>query len=298
MYRKLIFLLTIGCVVASCASYNYDIPNGKPLYPAPSSSFSEIWNVSDMHLPVFRGHRLSAREPFLVLNNKCVIFFGKHITDEQYSLQCLDTLTGDLDWKTELTGIAATVTANTDSIFVVLYQGSVNQCNEQKCDTVLVQAYERETGNIKWEETYEGISTISRIFADDEFVNIKGGGGHGAYTTAFSFIADTGEQLEYQGNNLKFVQDDFYDDMPRSEQERIISNIANDDDTLYYLTYTAILLAKKIEDSKVLGNVYFELNTPALDGTDNYLVAVTEDIVVVYLGGSGQIFSFRFASDE
>lgn len=304
MKEKLLILF-----IASLVSFNFVACRTQPEFTreqmssTTSTAFAEMWMLSDVEIPIVTGAIWNSSLTALFPGEECVVFLGKQLTDKYYSLQCLDTMTGHVRWQSALTTDAiAAVTRNSDFVFVVFSQGSVFNCPEPECDTIKIAAFEIETGNVKWSEIYHGLGAISQIIAEDEVVHVRGGGGHGAWATAFSFVADTGERLSDRGPwpAIGRVDSHKYYDLPHSFFEGevvIVSNVVKDNGIIYYLTNNAILWAFAEDTKEILGQVYFKPNEPRLVTADRYFITAREE-VVVYLGGSGQLFAFAFSPNE
>jgi hypothetical protein len=95
------------------------------------------------------------------------------------------------------------------------------------------------------------------------------------------------------------------------EYSGIVSNIANDGGVAYFIILepgsswggdsaeNAQLVAIDIRTGKMLGSVNFE--PPGIQsgwGNYHYHVAASNDIVLVYLGDSRQLFAFRYLGGD
>lgn len=74
-------------------------------------------------------------------------------------------------------------------------------------------------------------------------------------------------------------------------------NVAVSNGVAYFLTVKAELKAVDVQTGKTLATVTFKPTTSQekLEFGRVYSVAVSDDIVVVYLGDSWQLFAFRFS---
>lgn len=83
------------------------------------------------------------------------------------------------------------------------------------------------------------------------------------------------------------------------EYKDVLSNVTVDSSTAFFLTSDIKLIAIDIETGEILDQMVFTSNL-IQDGTSDihYFVAASNNIVLVYLGDSQQLFAFRFLSRE
>ncbi len=78
----------------------------------------------------------------------------------------------------------------------------------------------------------------------------------------------------------------------------VVSNVAVNDSTAFFLTSSAKLFAIDVETGQKIGFVQFAKGDVQLAESRGFFVAANEEDVFVYMGDSRQLFSFRFLPDD
>ncbi|MBE2224948.1 MAG: PQQ-like beta-propeller repeat protein [Anaerolineae bacterium] len=85
------------------------------------------------------------------------------------------------------------------------------------------------------------------------------------------------------------------------EKEGIASDFGINDTTLFFVTTQGEILAVDLETGEIQGRLILnggELNTQGnVPNNTSYIVRTVDDVVLVYLGDTGQLFSFRYANE-
>lgn len=185
-----------------------------------STRFRTLWTSHDIFLPSRQGTEFNLREPLLLLQNDCVV-----VVDIEASflaslakppvLKCLNLATGEIKWQVEDVGVHA---ATHNSRFM-------------------------------------GLQVVDQIVADESIVGIRGGGGHGAYTTALSIDVETGERLSYV--EIPEASGPNYQALLALAESRgdVVSNLEVEDGIIYFMTADATLWAIEQESGRLAGRV-------------------------------------------
>ncbi len=75
----------------------------------------------------------------------------------------------------------------------------------------------------------------------------------------------------------------------------VISNVAIDKSTAFYLTTSAELVAMDLDTGQITGSVQFMVPEIQFGSDRGYFVAAADGTVFAYFGDSRQLFSFRFS---
>ena len=78
----------------------------------------------------------------------------------------------------------------------------------------------------------------------------------------------------------------------------VVSNVALDGSTLFFLTPSAELVALDMYTGQVVGSVQFMAPEIQLGEDSGFFVAAADDTVFTYLGDSRQLFSFHFGRTD
>ena len=148
-----------------------------------------------------------------------------------------------------------------------------------------------ETGNIPninfWRERFHDVSQPPILFNDlllvkrNEMITdgIKRAGNIDEGTAIGSIVlldGETGETIWETENN-------------------VISNVAKNESTAFYLTTSAELVALDLYTGQKMGSVQFMISEIQLGSDRGYFVAAADDTVFAYFGDSRQLFSFHFS---
>ncbi len=139
------------------------------------------------------------------------------------------------------------------------------------------QARDRETSEIIWQNEEDYYPSQPPILTDR--VIVARSGNTGFLGIAFAIDNATG--------NLIW------------EYKDVLSNISVDGSTAFFLTKNMELVAIDIETGEVLGQTAFTSNLTRERTSDiHHFITASNDIVIVYLGDSQQLFAFHFLPDE
>lgn len=165
--------------------------------------------------------------------------------------------------------------------YPVLYEnGTFYYLNTNNSPPERLWAINIQTGNLLWEQMFSsrtfdyGTVHFRPLLEKEVIVGLTGyGSGH-----LFGIDSRTGTLL-WQTDDSSY------------------GNVAASNGVAYFLTVKAELKAVDVQTGKTLATVTFKPTTPQekLEFGRVYSVAASDDIVVVYLGDSWQLFAFRFS---
>lgn len=168
-----------------------------------------------------------------------------------------------------------------DQDYPVFYEnGTFYYLNTDNSPPERLWAINIQTGNLLWEQMFSsrtfdyGTVHFHPLLEREVIVGLTGyGSGH-----LFGIDSRTGTLL-WQTDDSSY------------------GNVAVSNGVAYFLTVKAELKAVDVQTGKTLATVIFKPTTPQekLEFGRVYNVAVSDDIVVVYLGDSWQLFAFRFS---
>ena len=86
------------------------------------------------------------------------------------------------------------------------------------------------------------------------------------------------------------------------EKEGVVSDFGVNDETLFFMTMQGEVLAVDVETGETQGRLVLDdakLNAQEYEFADfsEYFVRATDDVVIFYLGDTGQLFSFRYSNE-
>jgi hypothetical protein len=159
--------------------------------------------------------------------------------------------------------------------------------------------YDPNTGEQLWGYVYRGVDSYALTF-DDQSVYLTGSGDHGSSRSLAQIDADTGELLYldcYKWPDEKEIPyPPTYDGDQSPLQYYSVYDPENEFDTrrygqeLSFIVHGTRLDIMEGDSDKVLGSLYFDgadLTSWMMD------VVVKDDVVVIYLQDSDQLYSFR-----
>lgn len=152
-------------------------------------------------------------------------------------------------------------------------------------DTHLIAA-NRFSGQVNWETSFDEPIFMKPIIVDDLLVVKTGKSNIGQVYALERF---TGETLwQYPPGKINW-----------ESSENIIGNVAVGDGFIFYLTVGGQLKALDARTGKLMGTVQFVPSFQELDVIEHvnreFCVTTSNNVVVVYLGSSRQIFAFNFS---
>ncbi len=237
-------------------------------------------------------------QPLLSVVGDCILSISS-----RKQLRCLDTQSGQTTWEIAMNGAGDDIANNETFIFIAsIFRVRCGHPYTPECDAIEVIAYDISSGEIAWSNVYHGILTIDHMLANESWLRITGGGGHGSYSANIIIDAITGERHQREKSEPSISTS-----IPLKEllptvitaNKDIVSNVAITDDGYYFITDDAVLWAIDKTTEQVIGKVSFEPASPTLDGWSNdYQVAAQNEIVTAYFGDSQQLFVLHFPSDE
>lgn len=298
----IIILCGFGCFAATAYYLYYLIivdpaSEVEPHDVISSTRFRTLWTDDDIFLPSRQGTEYNLREPLLLVQNDCVVVVDIEASfvaslSKPSVLKCLNLATGEIKWQVEDVGVHA-ATHNSRFIFVATGRSLLKEdCASRECDVLTVEAYDIDTGQLAWSESYQGLQVVDQIVADESIVGIRGGGGHGAYTTALSIDVETGERLSYV--EIPEASGPDYQALLALAESRgdVVSNLEVEDGIIYFMTADATLWALEEESGRLAGRVDLAPDLFLLVSNIYYIVA-KDGIVAVYLDDSKQLFTFQ-----
>jgi len=247
-----------------------------------STDFYTLWTRENIKLQP----QSPAARPFLEIVNDCLL-----LVDSHNSLQCIDIQSGETHWQKRISASGTNVTSNEDLIFVSSSTRTHCATYTPQCDVIKVVAYDVLSGEIRWSNTYEGMGTVTQTSADASTLLIVGGGGHGTYGAKITIDVNTGSSSRKETS--PFLAS-YEPSLSLPTKERIVSNTAIANDIAYFIMENTTLSAMDINTEQSLSSANFEPRQSPLTLGNLFQVAAHNNIVVVYLGDSKQLFTFRF----
>jgi hypothetical protein len=220
------------------------------------------------------------------------------------SLQALNMTTGQSLWETQVPD-PITVRLYNDTLFIASYEWLEEApfhanspsygCSFIESEASL-SAYNPHTGEKIWGYGYHGVDSIGLYF-QDRSVYLTGSANHGSDRSLAQIDTDTGLLL-YLGCT-RWPTEPIQSPSTNEGDMALSDNVVSSERDLKYKNKQPLFFGQGTRlnildgDSKeVLGYVEFngaELNPLEID------VAIQNDLVVVYLADSGQLFGFRLA---
>ncbi|MCB9445231.1 MAG: PQQ-binding-like beta-propeller repeat protein, partial [Ardenticatenaceae bacterium] len=289
-----------------------------------SMSFTQIWEFEGVKISTISKTDREHPEIFMLTDGNGLVLIKQSLLSGKSSLQKLNLLTGETEWQEKLNESPSAAARNSKYIYVSTIPPEAR--HSELGGAVEITAYYPSTGQIAWRRKFvgKGITGASQMVADESVISVIGGFGHGEYDNSLYINAINGDeisnqsiadndsismrsgqvvhyfQLEELSNSLLLIQPALkkiyaYDPSTNStlwemEIPNIVSNIAIDNDTIFFLTDDATLWSVNGETGDTLATLAFKskYSTPSLSNGypfQHHIVA-SDDIVVVYLKDS------------
>ncbi len=291
-YIFLFFLLIYGTIMFLIT----DTVSIERLYPTPSASFIELWSIDGIKSPYIT---IAQRHEFFiqVVDNNLMILS----THPGSTLKKIDLLTGNIIWETPLPAYVDAMTNDFQHVYVSWYLGTSYKrpsdatCEiefwEPRCDAIQIESYNIEAGDLAWSRIYTGMVTIDHMLVDTSLIRLIGTGGKGAYEADFTIDTITGDYA----SPVNIMQSDYEDvfALKNIGLVDVVSNISSSNGIIFYITKDGVLWAIEEKTNVIVGTVSFEPKEYPLKQNDGYKIVVENNIVVVYLHKSQQLFAFQ-----
>ena len=327
MRRNLAFiciflLMLVGLVAISISLANYFYLNNLVVKPAREprqvkslEAFELLWNLPITSFPVkVDNWELHQDMIFMHTNEDQIILpvtkWGNIFTSK-LMLTSFDQNSGEVLWQTPINfKNSYALGDNSKNIFIVTEDANPSDEAHKSCDSsapscniLKITAIDALSGAEVWTASQGNIRLADRLYVDDDIISVTGFGNYGSTDAKYSFDPATGQKLtEYQSGLTKSSNESNIDELVTRASlnpEDVVSNYAENEGYVFFLTRDGLLWALEKSNGEVVGKVKFS-HEPFLLLADNYQrgvsVAVTNNTVVVYLGDSEQLFSFRFSS--
>jgi outer membrane protein assembly factor BamB len=289
-------LLTISLPMNSCIRKDSQ-ENIQWQINAASQGFTSLWSRSDNSIYLNEkpfGTRMQYRI-FMLAQNDRLIFF------ENGTLKSLDLGTGETIWQMRH-GRASGVAYNEHYIFLGReHENAQHRLGTMiKAGSISLVAYEIDTGQQKWSNTFEGIAFIDTLSADEAVISINGHNGHGAYPAVLNINASGGELLGVGEPLVEKINRRSTPDLHwLDERKDIVSDIVIEHGVAYFLASSGTLWAVDVESGSELGYVSLApTDSSALPlvayGIPGYQIVAKDGFVVLFFWEEQQLFVFRF----
>ena len=278
-----------------------------------SQSFELLWEkpIYSMPVPIDDGESGYGQVFLLVEGNQIIIptsHFGNALSNKA-RLTSFDLETGQTNWQNSFNVRLDNIGNNSENIYIIgsnytpsPSQDILNKCDPDLpvCESITIQAIDIASGEDISTIAYANMLHVIRFTVDDEAINIKGEGSHGSYYSEFSIDINNREKLgEFKG--VTEFDDNLYENIAANLGfDRISSNYADNGTHIFFITLNGNRLwAIDKESMTVAGYVQFS-GIPfdsLLNGTLRGFTVESDgsNMVVVYLGDSGQLFTFNFS---
>lgn len=284
-----LLLFAVGCT-----------PNKANHSPEISSSFEELWSLSDVRTSSnFAGPQ--GRELFMEISNDQLIYVD---TDRPYILKSLTLSTGDSHWESNLSELPEAAIVHSNKVIL----GGLLATNERPnkdvfcenewdpdCSVIFLATYTMESGQLLWSNTYSGMALIFQIVADDSTLHLTGSGTKGSFYSELFIDADSG--VLQSGQTLKPEDISIPTKLPYQADGvsvKMASAMAYGDTFSAFVANDGMLWVIDAENKSVLATLNFD----GPDVTDVAKVIVYGDVIVVYFRDSEQLFAFNFLDQK
>ncbi|NHZ72071.1 MAG: PQQ-binding-like beta-propeller repeat protein, partial [Aquificales bacterium] len=166
-----------------------------------------------------------------------------------------------------------------NSVPIMGYSSFANDGNVRfDYDRSYIRAYDIQDNSLIWDVSFEDAIVYRPVFSNGLIIVHSG-----RYSGTLHVLdSETGRQLW--------------------EKEGVVSDFGVNDKTLFFVTTQGEILAVDVETGETQGRLILndaELNTQngAFASYSSYFVRVVDDIILVYLGDTGQLFSFQYSNE-
>lgn len=225
------------------------------------------------------------------------LFLDLYLTDFE-----LDT--GEIQWQTMLDSNQLALTNNSKNIFAVVREDEKCTPDERGyCDAVRISSYNLSSGEEEWVTYHGDMNRANTLRVNDKILSITGFATRSNFREKVSLATETGEKLDFQDINSprnSFLENWHPNRLGFNEFSIVGSSYEQNGKFLFFLTeQNHTLWAIDLDTYEILGWVEFDgPSFMARDYTNEFKIVSDNDVVVVYLGDSEQLFAFRFFPDK
>lgn len=263
-------------------------------------AFDELWNMS-INLQTIDVVNENEFTPnvFVSVHDEAVVYQAKELIG-------VDKNTGEIIWQKDMRS-PHQISSDASRIYLIS-RNDTSRTTPKRCDpdlpiceSIYVTALEANSGKSLWTNTYANMFHVDKFFSDGDTATLLGSGSHGAYTSRISIFTESGAEMLFQQDtpisssssqwNISYTR--FMEKKLGYEPFEIIAAISTDDNSFFLTKSDSSLWAIENNSNEVVGRVEFS-GTPFVFGDINRFALGAEDnVVVVYLGDSNQMFAFQ-----
>jgi hypothetical protein len=218
----------------------------------------------------------------------------------------LDLESGQTNWRTLLDTTLYAIGGNSDRIIIVEenHTPPAASCSSDLdyCEAAKIVSYDILTGEMGWSKLQSNMRAAGRLCVNEEMISIIGAATRSTYHEEVSLVASTGEKIPFQ--NLRFdvteeevrINRQLIHELGIDESE-LRGGFVVEDKYLFVLTMNDnTLRIINRETLELVGKAEFDGEPLSAEANyyDQYNIVTDNDYVVVYLGDSQQLFTFRF----
>lgn len=272
-----------------------------------TQSFNELWSmpVNLQIIDVVNEYEFSP--------NVFVSIYEEAIVYKANELIGVDKYTGGTIWKEDVRS-PHQISNDASKIYLINQDNDPSLTTSKRCDQNLpiceainITAFDADSGELLWANSYANIFHVNRFSLSDNRANLLGIGSHGAYISEFSIYTDSGKEVFFQQDTANFSSSSqpgirfnksLMEKRLGREQYDIINAVSTDAYSVFLTKSDSSLWAIENNSYEVIGKVEFTGGPFVFGDINKFDLDVEDNVVVVYLGDSGQLFVFDFNPPE
>jgi outer membrane protein assembly factor BamB len=261
--------------------------------------FEEIWSEEY----VFIGPRPGIGRPGLLAvegNMLLSLRIPRSRFKHEWVLQAQNLENGKVMWEQTVRQSGATKIAKNKIFVVTTRQITCGMEWRPECESIIVTAYDVDSGNEEWAKKYEGLLNVELLEVKGSSLIIHGSAKHGIRRATYIIDMRDGaflQSMEAQRGGREIEEIRKPEPIPEDLRFSPLSNLFKQTGSLFFVSQEGRLLAVREEDQTIIGSVQFIPNDLYVSTTD---ITVTggKSIVIVYFDDSRQLFAFRFPGQD
>lgn len=270
-------------------------------------SFNELWSMP-INLQIVDVVNEYERTP-----NVFVSVYDETVVYRTNDLIGVDKYTGEVVWNEDVQPTHQ-ISSDDSKIFLINHTNNPNLATSKRCDPNLpiceainITAFDANSGTFLWANSYANMFHVNKFFSSDDTANLLGIGSHGAYISEINISIDSGEELFFLQDppyfsssaqaGIRFNERLMEKKLGREPYD-IINVVSTDTYSVFLTQSDSSLWAIDNNSYEVIGKVEFSGGPFVFGDVNKFDLDADDNVVVVYLGDSSQLFVFNFDPPE
>lgn len=262
-----------------------------------TTNFEEIWQNNDI---LIGGKTGRGSKGFLQSEADSIFSLVVLINpiSQDWVLRKQKMNDGSIQWEKNLPMSVRAVQMDDQNLFVMTTKQI--PCGGEwrpECESIIMTVYDAIDGEEVLTHTYEGLLNIGLVEINDSSIIIHGSANRGNRRATYFIDKMNGDLLQSTEPqySLREINGQYIDPQSMLDDPNFIpiSNVIEQDETIYFVSNESQLLALRKDSRSILGSVEFVPNDRFIS-PNSVTILADGNIIIVYFEDSRQIFSFRF----